>query len=299
VEIGFIGLGNMGFPMARRLVEANHQLVAFDTRTAAVEKLVALGAQAASSPKDVADRVETVMASLPSPQASLEVATGAGGAIEGKRIKRFVDFSTMGSQAAVEIYGPLARKNIASIDSPVSGGVRGAETGTLAVMVSGPRTEFEVLTPALETIGRPFYIGDKPGSAQTMKLVNNMLAATGLIATCESVVMGVKSGLDPAVMIEVLNAGSGGTNASRDKFPRSILPRTFDFGFATGLMVKDVRLYLEEAKALGVSMEVAEAVGRLWEVVIGKLGPDTDFTAAIKPIEQAAGVIVAARADPE
>lgn len=298
MEIGFIGPGNMGFPMARRLVEANHQLVVFDTRTAAVEKLVALGAQAASSPKDVADRVETVMASLPSPQASLEVATGPGGAIEGKWIKRFVDFSTVGSQAAVQICDLLARKDIASIDSPVSGGVRGAETGTLAVMVSGARTEFEVLTPALETVGRPFYIGDKPGSAQTMKLVNNMLAATSLIATCESVVMGVKSGLDPAVMIEVLNAGSGGTNASRDKFPRSILPRTFDFGFATGLMVKDVRLYLEEAKALGVSMEVAEAVGRLWEVVIGKLGPETDFTAAIKPIEQAAGVIVGARADP-
>jgi 3-hydroxyisobutyrate dehydrogenase-like beta-hydroxyacid dehydrogenase len=104
--------------------------------------------------------------------------------------------------------------------------------------------------------------------------------------------MGVKAGLDADVMIDVLNAGSGGTNASRDKFPRSILPRTFDYGFATGLMVKDVRLYRDEAKALGVSMEVAEAVARVWEVVIDELGPDSDFTAAIKPIEQAAGVIV-------
>jgi 3-hydroxyisobutyrate dehydrogenase-like beta-hydroxyacid dehydrogenase len=99
-------------------------------------------------------------------------------------------------------------------------------------------------------------------------------------------------GKDAEVMIDVLNAGSGATNASRDKFPRSILPRTFDYGFATGLMVKDVRLYLDEAQELGVSMEVAEAVARLWEIVIQELGPDSDFTAAIKPIERAAGVVV-------
>jgi 3-hydroxyisobutyrate dehydrogenase-like beta-hydroxyacid dehydrogenase len=104
--------------------------------------------------------------------------------------------------------------------------------------------------------------------------------------------MGVKAGLDAAVMIDVLNAGSGATHASRDKFPRSILPRTFDYGFATGLMVKDVRLYVDEAQTLGVSMEVAEAVARLWETVLNELGPESDFTAAIKPIEQAAGVVV-------
>jgi 3-hydroxyisobutyrate dehydrogenase-like beta-hydroxyacid dehydrogenase len=292
VEIGFIGLGHMGFPMARRLVAANHQLVAFDTRKEAVDGLVTVGARPASSPKDVADRVETVMASLPSLQASLDVATGDGGVIEGSRVKRFVDFSTVGRLVAAQIHDRLAENDIVAIDSPVSGGVGGAEKGTLAVMVSGPCAEVELLKSVLETIGRPFYVGEKPRAAQTMNLVNNMLAATGLIATCEAIVMGVKSGLDPAVMIDVLNAGSGGTNASRDKFPRSILPRTFDFGFATGLMVKDVRLYLEEATGLGVSMEVAEAVGRLWEFVIRELGPESDFTAAIKPIEQVAGVVV-------
>jgi 3-hydroxyisobutyrate dehydrogenase-like beta-hydroxyacid dehydrogenase len=294
VDIGFIGLGNMGFPMARRLVEANHDVVAFDPRAEALEKLLTLGAQAAISPKDVADRAETVMASLPSPQASLNVAAGDRGVIDGSRVRRFVDFSTVGSQVAAQVNSLLAKNSIAAIDSPVSGGVGGAENGTLALMVSGPPGEFEMLKPVLETLGRPFYVGEKPGSAQTMKLVNNMLAATGLIATCEAVVLGVKSGLDPAVMIDVRNAGSGGTSASRDKFPRSILPRTFDYGFATGLMVKDVRLYLQEAKALGVPMEIAEAVARLWEVVIRELGPNADFTAAIKPIEQAAGVIVGA-----
>jgi 3-hydroxyisobutyrate dehydrogenase-like beta-hydroxyacid dehydrogenase len=292
MDIGFIGLGKMGFPMARRLIEAKHQLVVFDQRQEAVDKLVALGAEAASSPQDVADRAETVLASLPSLAASLEVATGAGGVIEGKRVKRFVDLSTVGSHMAVRIHDLLGKRNIVQLDCPVSGGVGGAEKGTLAVMVSGPKADFESIKPALAAIGKVFFIGTKPGSAQTMKLANNLLSATAVVATSEAVVMGVKSGLDPNVMIDVINAGSGMNTASRDKFPRAILPRTFDFGFATGLMVKDVRLCLEEAKALGMSMEVAEAVGRLWEVIIREMGAESDFTTAIKPIEQAAGVVV-------
>ena len=292
MDIGFIGLGKMGFPMARRLIEAKHQLVVFDTRKEAVDKLVALGAQAASSPKEVADRAETVMASLPSLQASLDVATGRDGVIDGKKIRRFVDLSTVGSQMAVRIHDLLKQRNILQIDSPVSGGVGGAEKGTLAVMVSGPTADFEAIKPALEVIGKVFFIGERPGSGQTMKLANNFLSATAMVATSEAVVMGVKSGLDPNVMIEVINAGSGMNTASRDKFPRAVLPRSFDFGFATGLMVKDVRLCLDEMKSLGLSMEVAEAVGRLWEVVIREMGPESDFTTAIKPIEKAAGVVV-------
>ena len=292
MEIGFIGLGKMGFPMARRLIEAGHQLVVFDTRKEAVDKLVALGAQAASSPQEIADRAETVMASLPSLQASLDVATGAGGVIEGKKIKRFVDLSTVGSQMAVRIHDTLAKKNIVQVDCPVSGGVSGAEKGTLAVMVSGPRADFEALKPALEAIGKPFFIGSKPGSAQTMKVANNFLSATAMVATSEAVVMGVKAGLDPAIMIDVINSGSGMNTASRDKFPRAVLPRSFDYGFSTAMMVKDVRLCVEEMRSLGLSMEVAEAVGRLWEVIIRDMGPESDFTSAIKPIEKAAGVVV-------
>jgi hypothetical protein len=292
VEIGFIGLGHMGFPMARRLIDVGQRVVAFDTRGEALDKLVAVGATAASSPKEVADLAETVLASLPSPQAAVEVATGAAGVIEGERIRRYVDLSTVGSRTAVHIHELLADRNIVAIDCPVSGGVGGAEKGTLTVMVSGPQAEFDVLRSVLETIGRPIHVGEKPGSAQTMKLLNNMLAATVLVATSEVVVMGAKSGLDAGVMIDVLNAGSGATSASRDKFPRAILPRTFDYGFATGLMVKDVRLYLDEAKSLGVPVEIAEAVGRLWEITLNDEGAETDFTSAIKPIERAAGVTV-------
>jgi len=292
MEVGFIGLGNMGFPMARGLIRENHDVVAFDTRSEALERIAALGARTASSAKAVADRAETVMASLPSPAASLEAATGTAGVIEGARVKRYVDLSTVGSGTATQIHDRLATRKIVAIDSPVSGGVSGAEKGALAVMVSCPRNEFDVLRPVLNAIGRPFYIGEKPGSAQTMKLANNILAANVLAATAEVVVMGVKAGLDPEVMIEVLNAGSGATSASRDKFPRAILPRSFDYGFATGLMVKDVRLYLDEAAALGVPTDVAETIGRLWEAAAHEQGADSDFTTVIKPLEKAAGVTV-------
>jgi 3-hydroxyisobutyrate dehydrogenase-like beta-hydroxyacid dehydrogenase len=298
VEIGFIGLGNMGFQMARRLTEADHHVVVFDTRPDVVEQLVALGAHAATSTKDVADRAETVLASLPSLAASLEVATGPDGVINGSRVRRFVDLSTIGAQQAVRVHDLLAERDIAAIDCPVSGGVGGAHNGTLALMVSGAADHVQILRPVLDVLGTVFFIGEKPGSGQTMKLANNLLAATSLAATSEAVVLGVKAGLDPAVMIDVFNAGSGATHASRDKFPQAVLPRTFDYGFATGLMVKDVRLCLEQIGSLGLSMEIAQAVGRVWESVLRETGPDSDFTSVIKPMEEAAGVVVGS-ADPE
>jgi 3-hydroxyisobutyrate dehydrogenase-like beta-hydroxyacid dehydrogenase len=292
MEIGFIGLGNMGQPMARRLIEAGHKLVVYDTRNDAVAPLVALGAQLASSPADVADRVETVMASLPSLQISEKVATGAGGVIHGKRIKRFVDLSTTGSSVAAKIAAALAKKGIMQIDSPVSGGVGGATKGTLAVMVSGPKAEIELVKDALTVFGKVFIIGEKPGMAQTMKLANNFLSATAMAATSEAVAMGVKAGLDPAVMIDVINAGSGRTTASDGKFPQAILPRTFNYGFATGLMLKDVRLCVEEAKELDVPNSVMSAVLDQWETTNTEFGSDSDFTAVVKMIEKRAGIVI-------
>lgn len=292
MDIGFIGLGNMGGPMARRLIEAGHKLIVYDTRNYAVAPLVALGAKLASSPADVADRVETVMASLPSVPISAKVATGEGGIIHGKRIKRYIDLSTIGSRAAAEISAALAKKNIVQIDSPVSGGVGGANKGTLAVMVSGPQADIDVVKDALSVFGTVFVIGHKPGMAQTMKLANNFLSATAMAATSEAVAMGVKAGLDPAVMIDVINAGSGRNTASTGKFPNTILPRTFNYGFGTALMLKDVRLCVEEAKALDVPNEVMSAVLDQWELTNTEFGGDSDFTAIVKMIERRAGVIV-------
>ncbi|MFI5510042.1 NAD(P)-dependent oxidoreductase [Mycobacterium sp. NPDC051804] len=292
MDIGFIGLGNMGFPIACRLVAAGHRVVVFDTRAAVVDDAVARGAQAAASAADVADRVATVMASLPTPQASAAVAEAVSG---GSAIRRFIDFSTVGSQTAQRNSELLASHGVAALESPVSGGVHGAEAGTLAVMVSGPRADFDECAPAFDAIGRTTFISPKPGAAQTMKLVNNLIAASSLAVTAEAMAMGVKAGLDAQVMIDVLNAGSGGTHASRDKFPRAVLPRTFDYGFATGLMVKDVRLYLDEARAMGLDTALAGAIAALWESTLAAEGPDSDFTSIVKPIEAAAGVVIEAR----
>jgi hypothetical protein len=292
MDIGFIGLGNMGQPMARRLIAAGHKLIVFDTRNDAVAPLVALGAQLASSPADVADRVETVMASLPSLQISEKVALGEGGVIQGKRIKRFIDLSTTGATVAAKIAAVLAKKNIVQIDCPVSGGVGGATKGTLAVMVSGPKAEIDLVKDVLAVFGKVFVIGEKPGMAQTMKLANNFLSATAMAATSEAVAMGVKAGLDPAVMIDVINAGSGRTTASDGKFPQAILPRTFNYGFATALMLKDVRLCVEQAKSLDVPNSVMSAVLDQWETTNKEFGGDSDFTAIVKMVEQRAGVIV-------
>ena len=298
MDIGFIGLGNMGGPMARRLIEAGHKLVVYDTRNDAVAPLVALGAQLASSPADVADRVETVMASLPSLQISKKVALEEGGVIHGKRVKRFVDLSTTGSRVAAEICAEFAKKNIVQVDSPVSGGVGGATRGTLAVMVSGPQADIDVVKDALSVFGKVFVIGHKPGMAQTMKLANNFLSATAMAATSEAVAMGVKAGLDPKVMIDVINAGSGRNTASEGKFPQTILPRTFNYGFGTALMLKDVRLCAEEARELDVPSAVMRAVLEQWEMTNSEFGGDSDFTAIVKMIERRAGVIIGAEKKP-
>ena len=297
MDVGFIGLGNMGLPMAGHLIEAGHRLVAYDTRADVLARMQDRGATAATSPANVADQVETVLASLPTPQIVETVALGPDGVVHGKRVRRFVDLSTTGSTVARRIAEGLKARNIAHIDSPVSGGVGGAQKATLAVIVSGARAEVTAVEPLLARFGRVFFVGEQPGLAQTMKLANNLLSATALAATSEAMVLATKAGIDPAIAIDVINAGSGHNTASRDKFPKSVLPGTFDFGFTTALMVKDLRLCLQEAEALELPMDIARAVGRLFALALDEIGPDKDFTTVILPMEKRAGVTVRSRAD--
>jgi len=291
-HLGFIGLGKMGVPMASRLVDAGYRLTVFDVRREAVDGMRAKGAQAAASPAEVASATQTVLLSLPTPPIVREVALGAGGVSSGSKVKTVIDLSTTGASVAREVAAALAAKGITAVDSPVSGGVAGAVAGTLAVMVAGPQALFAELQPMLAIFGKVFFIGERPGMGQTMKLANNLLSATAMAATAEAVVFGVKSGLDPAVMCDVINAGSGRNTASQDKVPRQVLTRKFAQGFATGLMYKDVRLCLEEAEAAGVPMAVAAGVRALWARANEELGPDSDMTAIVQLIERAAGVEV-------
>jgi 3-hydroxyisobutyrate dehydrogenase-like beta-hydroxyacid dehydrogenase len=290
--IGFIGVGRMGQPMALRLIAAGHPVVAYDIQGQALSAIANKGAQAASSPADVASRAEIVMTSLPMPAVVQEVALGEKGIAAGSRVKTFVDLSTTGPRVAKSVAAGLAERGILAIDAPVSGGVAGAVKGTLAVMTAGPKAECERLRPILEHIGKFFYIGPEPGMGQMMKLINNLLSATATAATSEAIVLGVKAGLDPHVMIDVINAGSGRSTASEDKFPRAILPRTFDFGFAMSLMAKDVKLCIDEADAQGVPMWIGQSVKQLWLYGLAQGGPEQDFTELIRHIEKWSGVTV-------
>jgi 3-hydroxyisobutyrate dehydrogenase-like beta-hydroxyacid dehydrogenase len=289
--LGFVGVGRMGGPMANRLLDAGYRLCVYDVSDEATGPLVARGAELAASPAEVASMADTVFMSLPTPDVVREVALGGnGGLINGSKVRTVIDLSTTGPGVATEVAGKLAERNIAWVDSPVSGGVTGAQAGTLAVMVSCPKPAYQKLEPVLKVFGKLFHAGEKPGLAQTAKLANNLLAATAMVATSEVMAMGVKAGLDAKVLIDIINASSGRNSASQDKFPRAILPRTFDFGFATGLSYKDVRLCVEEAEAMGVPMVVGGAVREMLAVTRARFGAGSDFTYIAKVLEEWAGV---------
>lgn len=293
-RVGFVGLGNMGLPMARRLLAAGHRLAVCDLDRERVRRLVDEGAEAAATPAEVAARAETVLTSLPSPAAVEAVALGPDGVVAGDRVRRLVDLSTVGPEASRRLATALAEHDIALVDAPVSGGVGGATRGTLALMVAAPAEPRAAVRPLLDELGRVFVVGDDPGMGQVMKLVNNYLSATALAVTSEALVYGAKAGLDPAAMIEVVNAGSGRNSASEDKFPRAVLPGTFDYGFAIGLMCKDLRLFAADAEAHGVPLWIGSAVRQLWQHACDQLGEDADFTAVVRPLERWAGAEVRA-----
>jgi len=282
---GFVGLGKMGHPMSRRCLDAGRTLVVHDVHAPAVAALVAHGARAAGSLRDLADQAETVFLSLPNPQAVHDVLLGEGGIAGGSAVRRVIDLSTIGPRMAVEVARGLAAKGIVYADAPVSGGVSGATNGTLAVMVSCADDSYDAVIDAMKIFGKIFRAGDGPGQAQTLKLANNLLSVGALALTSEVMVMGVKAGLSPQVMLDAINAGSGRNSATQDKFPRAVLPGTFDFGFETGLAYKDVRLCVDEAETLGVPMVVGAAVREMMAVTQTMFGSGSDFTAICKVLE--------------
>jgi len=291
-NVGFIGVGRMGGPMARRLLEAGYGLTVYDTSEAAMAALEKLGARRAETPAAVASAAEVVIGSLPTPPIVQAVALGPKGVIEGSQVKIFIDVSTTGSVYAKRIAEGLAKKGIVQVDAPVSGGVKGAENGTLAVMVSCSDEIYTKVQVILAVIGKLFHVGKEPGQGQTMKLLNNLLSATAMAISSEAVVMGVKAGLDPQMIVDVINAGSGRNSATQDKIPRCVIPRTFNFGFALALLNKDLRLCMEEADAMGVPMVVGNSVRQLLAITAVTEGPEADMTDVVKSVERWAGVKV-------
>jgi 3-hydroxyisobutyrate dehydrogenase-like beta-hydroxyacid dehydrogenase len=276
--------------MASRLLDAGHTLCLFDTNQAALAPLKDRGAEIVGSPAEVGARTEAVLISLPTPDIVHSVVLGEHGIAKGSRVRTVIDLSTTGPGVSGAVAKGLAEHQIAWVDAPVSGGVAGAKGGTLAVMVSCPKSVFESIEPILKIFGRIFFVGEKAGLAQTAKLANNLLAASALVITSEAMAMGVKAGVDPKVLIDIINASSGRNSATQDKFPRSVLTRTFDFGFATGLSYKDVRLCVDEAEAMGVPMVAGAAVRQMLAITNAKFGPNSDFTSIAKVVEEWAGI---------
>ena len=286
-DYGFIGVGRMGAHMARRLLKAGIGLTVYDTSKEACAELAKDGAQVAGSALEVANNTEVAFLSLPTPDIVQKVCTGLAGA---KKLKVVADCSTTGPGVARFAHAELAKAGFVFMDAPVSGGMAGARDGTLAVMVSGKRAVYDRIEPAIKQFGKLFFCGEGAGLAQVMKLANNIIAAGVIVMSAEVIAMGTKAGLNPRQMCDIINAGSGRNAATQDKFPRSILPGTFDFGFATGLSYKDVRLCLQEADAQGVPMPVGAEVFQVLGMTKARYGADSDFTCIAKLYEEWAGV---------
>ncbi|CAM4348909.1 NAD(P)-dependent oxidoreductase [Bordetella muralis] len=292
---GFIGLGNMGGPMARRLLEAGNVLHVTDSDPAVMHRLAACGAVAHDNAQDVGRAADVVFLSLPDGKVVESVLSGEQGLARANRVKCVVDLSTIGPVAAQRAFDILAAQGIEYVDAPISGGPTGAERGTLAVMVACAPARYEALTQVLGHFGKPFYLGAEAGQAQVMKLANNLLSATAVAITSEAMALGVKAGLDPSVMIDVINAGSGRNSATMEKFPKAVLTGTFNVGFAVRLAHKDVRLCLEEAERHGVPMVVGSSVREMLVMTTAICGHDADYTDVARVVEDWAGVKVRAK----
>ncbi|MFL1461766.1 NAD(P)-dependent oxidoreductase [Roseococcus sp. DSY-14] len=296
LTVGFIGLGAMGGPMAERLLAAGHRLLVHDVDPAMVARAAALGATALPSPAAVADAAPVVFVSLPTPEVVKQVALGAGGLVEGSAMRVYADLSTTGARVAQEVAAGLSPKGVAVLDAPVSGGVAGAQAGTLSIMVSGDRVAFERVSDLLQAIGKgTIHVGEQVGQGQTLKLVNNLIAATVWAATAEAMVMGAKAGLDPAVMHAVVARSSGRSFSTEVFMPEAVLERRFDFGFRLELMRKDVRLALAEAEALGTTMLTCTTAKQLYDHAHAHGAEGQDVTALIRLLETWGGAEVSAQ----
>jgi 3-hydroxyisobutyrate dehydrogenase len=285
--IGFVGLGNMGTPMARRLASAGYSLHVAEANPDAVKRFAAT--TACEQPRDLkslAANCRVVIAMLPDGHVVRQVVAAGDGIAAGlKPGSVIIDMSSSAPLGTRGLAAELAMRGIPLIDAPVSGGVKKAIDGTLAIMVGGESGVIERCRPVLEAMGKVFLTGG-PGSGHAMKSLNNYLSATSLSAVAEAVIVGRQFGLDPKLMIDVLNASTGRSATTEFKYPTYVLPRTFDSGFALGLMAKDLRLALDLARSTGSPDALLEQVARLWAKAEQKLGPNADHTEIVKFIER-------------
>lgn len=275
--VAFVGLGNMGGPMSARLVRAGYAVTGHDPVPEARAALARAGGRTAGTAAEAVRDADVVVLMLPS-SAVVEAVLGDPAVLaalgEGSTV---VDMSSSDPMSTRRLAASLDARSVTLVDAPVSGGVKGAENGRLTIMVGGAEDEVERLAPLLATMGTARRAGEV-GAGHALKAINNLLSATHLLATAEGVLAGERFGLDPSVMVELINSSSGRSGSTDNKFPNFVLPGTYDSGFGMRLMVKDMRIAVGLARELGVAGPLTDHAVALWEQALVTLPDTADHT---------------------
>jgi 3-hydroxyisobutyrate dehydrogenase-like beta-hydroxyacid dehydrogenase len=295
-KLGFLGLGLMGYPMARNLLRAGHQVALWSHNAGKAKQLA--GEEkgiACDSPKQVADQAEYIFVCVGDTQMSEEVLTGANGVIHGAKPGTVVaDASTIAPSASRAIGEKLAAKGIHFLDTPCTGSTPGATAGTLIFMIGGPREVFDKTKPYLEVMGKQFYYCGGPGTGLEAKLTQNLILSNIMQAFNEGIVLSTKAGIDPELMLEILNNSAAKSGLISYKAP-FVFKRDFTTNFSTKWMHKDIGLALDSAQELGLPLPLTSLTQQIFRAAIAEGYGDLDMCSTIQVMEQWAGVVVKAK----
>ena len=291
--IGFVGIGNMGAPMAQNLLKAGYPLIVYDLSEKAMESLTKVGAEKASSARDLASRSPIVITILPASPDVETVVLGPEGILEGAKPGDIViDMSSSYPGSTKMLWERLSAKGIRMLDAPGSGGTEGAHEGTLAIMVGGEEKDYEECRPVFETMGQNIYYLGKIGAGHTVKALNNLCSACSMVITSEALVIATKLGLSPDKVIDAINSSSGRSWSSQSKFPNFVLNNAFNSGFTIGLMNKDIETAMRLGRELHIPMFVGATVQQLYNYAVGQDRGNDCSSAITKIIEDWGGVKV-------
>jgi len=289
-NVGVVGLGAMGLPMAKNLLRKGFSVTVFDVRDEPLRALESLGARVARSPRDVAVASSIVLTSLPSSKQVEDVLTGTDGLLDGMaKGGVIVDTSTIDPAMSRKLAEACAKKGIAMIDAPVSGGTVGAEKGTLSIMVGGGKDEVERCMNVLRAIGANIYHVGDTGSGQIFKLINNMLVAINLVGVSEAFVLGKKAGVNPDLLYGVIKTSAGNSWALEQKLPK-MANDDFAPGFRVWLQHKDLALAMSLASQMGVALPMASLAFQMYESAKAMGLEDLDHSAVVKVLQKLSGV---------
>lgn len=286
-DIGFVGLGNMGGPMATHLIGSGYDLTAFDIDPTARDRLADAGATAATDGTGAVKGADVVFLSLPRPETVETFVNETESAFDEGAV--LVDLTTSTPETTAGLTTRLNDRNVDVLGAPVSGGPSGANAGTLSVMVGGDKAVFEACRPLFEAFAQDiFHVGEQPGHGHAVKLLNNYLSFTALLATSEAVALGHAAGLDRETLVDVFSVSSGRNSATQDKIPEYVLTGNYDMGFTLDLMEKDVRLFTKFGESHDAPLLLGGTVRNLVGYARAQQGDDADMSRIYDFIEEMA-----------